>query len=423
MMAKTKAKKPKVPQRPAGVTAEDFAKLTALIAGLEKEHGEGILTTLTSAPAANRYERQTPTGSIGLDIAIGPMKRLADGRWQTGRPRGAVTEIFGPEGSGKTTLTLLSIANCQALGGRCAMLDQEHSLDPLYAKKLGVNMETLYWSQPSSGDQCLQIAEKLIKSGLFDLVVIDSVAALVPKTELAGEVGDHSVGAQARLMSQFFRMITIHMGKDKMCDLILTNQIRFKIGVRFGSPETTPGGNALKFAASFRLDVRRTKAIKLGGGEVDDDSDPQVIGHRMRVKVIKNKVAPPFRVAEFSLIYGQGIDTIEELADLCILHGIIEQNGAWYTLPSGTKFQGKGDPEGRSGLVPAMRSDQTLCYQLYDKLLTRNMATLGCHADGSPMEGVFTGGMPTMHAQFEPPTEDEKAEADASEEAPPEDPE
>lgn len=393
-----------------GVSAEDKAKLEGLIKTLEKDYGEGIIMRLDGPPTIRHYAYQVSTGSISLDIAIGPMRRLIGGHWQVGGIPGTITECIGPEGSGKTTLLLTRIANYQAMGKRCAILDMEHALDPHYAKQLGVDMTKLWWCQPRNGEQCLQIALLLIKSGCFDFIGVDSVAALIPKAELEGEIGDFSIGAHAKMMSQAMRHIVPALGAgvegSVPPELFFTNQIRYKIGVKFGSPETTPGGQALKYAAHFRLDIRKIGAIKADGGLSTDEGDTTVIGQKQRVKVIKNKVSPPFRIAEFPLIYGKGIDTVDELFDICVLNGLIELSGAWYTFPQfdGMKLQGK------SNCLDHMRGDQGMCYKLYDALMTRNMASLGLNPDGTAIPGITMAGMPTSHAQFEPPSEEELAE-------------
>ena len=261
------------------------------------------------------------TGSLGLDIALGV----------GGLPRGRIIEIYGPESSGKTTLTLHVIAEAQKVGGNAAFIDAEHALDPSYAKKLGVNLDDLLISQPDTGEQALEIADTLVRSGAIDVIVVDSVAALVPKAELEGEMGDTHVGLQARLMSQALRKLTASISRSK-CMLIFTNQIRSKIGVMFGSPETTTGGNALKFYASVRLDVRRI-------GQVKDREE--TVGNQTRVKVVKNKVSPPFRVVEFDIMYGEGVSKTGELIDLGTKAGVVEKSGSWFSYKSQRIGQGR----------------------------------------------------------------------------------
>jgi recombination protein RecA len=261
------------------------------------------------------------TGSLGLDIALGI----------GGLPRGRIIEIYGPESSGKTTLALHTVAEAQKKGGICAFIDAEHALDPVYARKLGVNIDDLLISQPDAGEQALEIADTLVRSGAIDVLVVDSVAALTPKAELDGEMGDSLPGMQARLMSQALRKLTASISRSK-CMVIFINQIRMKIGVMFGSPETTTGGNALKFYASVRLDIRRIGAIK--------DRD-EVIGNQTRVKVVKNKLAPPFRQVEFDIIYGEGVSKMGELIDLGVKGGIVEKSGAWFSYNSQRLGQGR----------------------------------------------------------------------------------
>src|SRR4051794_31355325 len=294
--------------------------LDAAISQIERAFGKGSLMRLGAAEQAQEIETVS-TGSLGLDIALGV----------GGLPRGRVIEIYGPESSGKTTLTLHVIAEAQKVGGNAAFIDAEHALDPSYAKKLGVNLDDLLISQPDTGEQALEIADTLVRSGAIDVIVVDSVAALVPKAELEGEMGDAHVGLQARLMSQALRKLTASISRSK-CMLIFTNQIRSKIGVMFGSPETTTGGNALKFYASVRLDVRRIGAVK--------DRD-ETVGNQTRVKVVKNKVSPPFRVVEFDIMYGEGVSKTGELIDLGAKAGVVEKSGSWFSYKSQRIGQGR----------------------------------------------------------------------------------
>ncbi len=295
--------------------------LAAALGQIERQFGKGSVMRMGDAGAARDIDAVS-TGSLTLDVALGI----------GGLPRGRVIEIYGPESSGKTTLTLHCVAESQKAGGTAAFIDAEHALDPQYAGKLGVNVDDLLVSQPDTGEQALEIADMLVRSNAVDIVVIDSVAALVPKAEIEGEMGDSHVGLQARLMSQALRKLTGNIKQSKTC-VIFTNQIREKIGVMFGSPETTPGGNALKFYAAVRLDVRRKEAIKNAVGEV--------IGNHVRVKVVKNKMAPPFRQAEFEILYNEGVSRLGEVIDLGVANNIIDKSGSWYSYGSDRIGQGK----------------------------------------------------------------------------------
>jgi recombination protein RecA len=294
--------------------------LAAALGQIEKQFGKGSVMRLGDAGPARDIEAIS-TGSLGLDVALGI----------GGLPKGRVVEIYGPESSGKTTLTLQVIAECQKLGGTAAFVDAEHALDPVYAEKVGVKLEDLLISQPDTGEQALEITDMLVRSGAVDIIVVDSVAALTPKAEIEGEMGDSHVGLQARLMSQALRKLTGNI-KRSNCMVIFINQIRMKIGVMFGSPETTTGGNALKFYASVRLDIRRIGAIKRGD---------EVVGNETRVKVVKNKVSPPFKLAEFEILYGHGISREGELIDMGSAHNIIDKSGSWYSYNGERIGQGK----------------------------------------------------------------------------------
>ena len=293
--------------------------LTSALGQIEKQFGKGAVMRM--GDRAQEVIETVSTGSLGLDIALGI----------GGLPRGRVVEIYGPESSGKTTLTLQAIASCQRNGGTAAFVDAEHALDPSYAEKLGVNLDDLLISQPDTGEQALEIADMLVRSGAVDMVVVDSVAALTPKAEIEGEMGDSHVGLHARLMSQALRKLTANIKKTN-CLVIFINQIRMKIGVMFGSPETTTGGNALKFYASVRLDIRRIGAVKKG---------EEVIGSETRVKVVKNKVAPPFRKAEFEILYGEGTSREGEIIELGVAENLIDKSGAWYSYKGDRIGQGK----------------------------------------------------------------------------------
>jgi len=294
--------------------------LAAALSQIEKQFGKGSVMRLGDAGATYEVE-SIPTGSLGLDIALGV----------GGIPRGRVIEIFGPESSGKTTLTLAIIASAQSHGGTAAFVDAEHALDPVYAEKLGVKVNDLLVSQPDTGEQALEITDMLVRSGAVDVVVVDSVAALTPKAEIEGEMGDQHMGLQARLMSQALRKLTGNIKRSNTI-VIFINQIRMKIGVMFGNPETTTGGNALKFYSSVRMDIRRIGAIKNG---------EEVVGSMTRVKVVKNKVAPPFRETEFEIMYGTGISKEGELIEIGVLHNLVEKSGSWYSYKGERIGQGK----------------------------------------------------------------------------------
>ncbi|MFG1349771.1 recombinase RecA [Xanthobacter autotrophicus] len=303
-----------------GSSMDKTKALDAALSQIERHFGKGSIMRLGKGGKALEIE-SIPTGSLGLDIAIGI----------GGLPKGRVVEIFGPESSGKTTLALHTVAEAQKRGGTCAFIDAEHALDPIYARKLGVNLDELLISQPDAGEQALEIADTLVRSGAIDVLVVDSVAALTPRAELDGEMGDSQPGMQARLMSQALRKLTASISKSNTM-VIFINQIRMKIGVMYGSPETTTGGNALKFYASVRLDIRRIGMIK----ERDE-----VVGNQTRVKVVKNKLAPPFKQVEFDIMYGEGISKTGELLDLGVKAGVVEKSGAWFSHDSQRLGQGR----------------------------------------------------------------------------------
>ncbi len=308
-------------QTPRQSDKEREKAITLAVGAIEKQFGKGSIMRLGEGESLVREAAVIPTGSVGLDIALGI----------GGYPRGRIIEVFGPESSGKTTLTLHAVAEAQKLGGVAAFIDAEHALDVSYARKLGVNTDDLLISQPDTGEQALEIADMLVRSGAIDILVVDSVAALVPKAEIEGEMGDSHVGLQARLMSQALRKLTGSINKSQTC-VFFINQIRMKIGVMFGNPETTTGGNALKFYASMRIDVRRTGAIKNG---------EDVVGNRTCAKVVKNKVAPPFKEAEFDIMYGEGISRAGDVLDLASNANIVEKSGAWYSYNKERIGQGR----------------------------------------------------------------------------------
>jgi recombination protein RecA len=315
--------------------------LDSALAQIERQFGKGSIMKLTGDNAMKDIE-VTSTGSLGLDIALGV----------GGLPKGRIVEIYGPESSGKTTLTLHVVAEEQKKGGVCAFVDAEHALDPHYARKLGVDLDELLISQPDTGEQALEITDTLVRSGAVNLVVVDSVAALIPRSELEGDMGDSSVGVQARLMSQAMRKLTGSISRSN-CMVIFINQIRMKIGVMFGSPETTTGGNALKFYSSVRLDIRRIGAIK--------DRD-EVVGNATRVKVVKNKVAPPFKQVEFDIMYGEGISKMGELLDLGVKAGVVQKSGAWFSY--GDERIGQG----RENAKQFLRENASVALEVEDKI-------------------------------------------------------
>lgn len=326
------------------MTKKDNDKQKALdsaLAQIERQFGKGSIMKMGADNPAQEIEA-TSTGSLGLDIALGI----------GGIPKGRIVEIYGPESSGKTTLTLHCIAEEQKKGGVCAFVDAEHALDPIYAKKLGVDLDELLISQPDTGEQGLEIVDTLVRSGAVSMVVVDSVAALTPKSELEGDMGDSSVGVQARLMSQAMRKLTGSINRSG-CTVIFINQIRMKIGVMFGSPETTSGGNALKFYSSVRLDIRRIGSIK--------DRD-EIVGNETRVKVVKNKVAPPFKIVEFDIMYGQGISKTGELLDLGVKGGVVDKSGSWYSY--GDERIGQG----RENAKKYLRDNPHMALEIEDKI-------------------------------------------------------
>ncbi|WP_369414241.1 recombinase RecA [Albidovulum sediminis] len=335
-------------------SADKQKALDSALAQIERQFGKGSIMKLGADNPVMEIEA-TSTGSLGLDIALGI----------GGLPKGRVVEIYGPESSGKTTLTLHVVAEEQKKGGVCAFVDAEHALDPQYARKLGVNLDELLISQPDTGEQALEIVDTLVRSGAVSLVVVDSVAALTPKAEIEGDMGDATVGAQARLMSQAMRKLTASISRSN-CMVIFINQIRMKIGVMFGNPETTTGGNALKFYASVRLDIRRIGAIK--------DRD-EVVGNTTRVKVVKNKVAPPFKQVEFDIMYGEGISKTGELIDLGVKAGVVEKSGAWYSY--GDERIGQG----RENAKQFLREHPDVAHAIEDKIRASHGLDFGASGD------------------------------------------
>ena len=332
--------------------------LAQALGQIEKQFGKGSVMRMGDSPAARDID-VVSTGSIGLDVALGI----------GGLPKGRVVEIYGPESSGKTTLTLQVIAEAQKLGGTAAFIDAEHALDPTYAEKLGVNVDELLVSQPDTGEQALEITDMLVRSGAIDIIVIDSVAALTPKAEIEGEMGDSHMGLQARLMSQALRKLAANIKRSNVM-VVFINQIRMKIGVIFGNPETTTGGNALKFYASVRLDIRRIGAIKKGD---------EVIGNQTRVKVVKNKVSPPFKQAEFEILYGHGICRLGEIIDLGVQHDIVDKAGSWYSYGDDRIGQGKENVREFLRANPAMAEE--IEKKIRAKLLPKTVKAVADEAD------------------------------------------
>ncbi|HKY69532.1 MAG TPA: recombinase RecA [Gammaproteobacteria bacterium] len=327
--------------------------LEAALSQIDRQFGKGSVMRLGENKVSCDIETVS-TGSLGLDLALGI----------GGLPRGRIVEIYGPESSGKTTLALHVVSECQKLGGTAAFVDAEHALDPSYAQKLGVNIDELLVSQPDTGEQALEIADMLVRSGAVSIVVIDSVAALTPKAEIEGEMGDHHVGLQARLMSQALRKLTGNIKRSNAL-VIFINQIRMKIGVMFGNPETTTGGNALKFYASVRLDIRRTGAVKKG---------EEILGNETRVKVVKNKIAPPFKQADFEILYGEGISRLGEIIELAVQLGFMDKAGAWYSI--GSTRVGQGKENVRQYLMDNPKEAEKLEKQIREKLLPKTKVVL-----------------------------------------------
>lgn len=334
---------------------EKLKALDAALVQIEKQYGKGAVMKLGD-PAAQMNVETIPTGSLSLDVALG----------LGGIPKGRIVEIYGPESSGKTTVTLHMIAEVQKRGGIAGFIDAEHALDPVYAKNIGVDIDNLYISQPDSGEQALEITETMVRSGAIDIVVVDSVAALVPKAEIEGDMGDSHVGLQARLMSQALRKLTSVISKSN-CTVVFINQLREKVGIMFGNPETTTGGRALKFYSSVRLDVRRIESLKQGG---------EVIGNRTRVKVVKNKIAPPFKEAEFDIMFGEGISMAGDILDLAAEIGVINKSGAWYA------YEGNKIGQGRENAKLYLKSNPDVCAEVEEKVRVH----YGLNVDKVPAE-------------------------------------
>ena len=320
---------------------EKLKALDAAISQIEKQYGKGAVMKLGD-PANQMNVETIPTGSLSLDIALG----------LGGIPKGRIIEIYGPESSGKTTVTLHMIAEVQKRGGIAGFIDAEHALDPVYAKNIGVDIDNLYISQPDNGEQALEITETMVRSGAIDIVVVDSVAALVPKAEIDGEMGDSHVGLQARLMSQALRKLTAVISKSN-CTVIFINQLREKVGIMFGNPETTTGGRALKFYSSVRMDVRRVESLKQGG---------EIIGNHTRVKVVKNKIAPPFKEAEFDIMFGEGISVTGDILDLAASVDIVNKSGAWYA------YNGEKIGQGRENAKQYLKDNPAVCQEIENKV-------------------------------------------------------
>lgn len=335
--------------------------LDAAISQIEKQYGKGAVMKLGD-PANSMNVETIPTGSLSLDIALG----------LGGIPKGRIVEIYGPESSGKTTVTLHMVAEVQKRGGIAGFIDAEHALDPVYAKNIGVDIDNLYISQPDNGEQALEITETMVRSGAIDIVVVDSVAALVPKAEIDGEMGDSHVGLQARLMSQALRKLTAVISKSN-CTVIFINQLREKVGVMFGNPETTTGGRALKFYSSVRMDVRRVESLKQGG---------EIIGNHTRVKVVKNKIAPPFKEAEFDIMFGEGISVAGDILDLAASVDIVNKSGAWYA------YNGDKIGQGRENAKQYLRDNPAVCQEIENRVREHFGLKGGMPGETSPEEAT-----------------------------------
>ncbi len=365
---------------------EKLKALDAAIGQIERQFGKGAVMKLGD-PSVQMNVETIPTGSLSLDIALG----------LGGIPKGRIVEIYGPESSGKTTVTLHMVAEVQKRGGIAGFIDAEHALDPVYARNIGVDVDNLYISQPDNGEQALEITETMVRSGAIDIVIVDSVAALVPKAEIDGDMGDSHVGLQARLMSQALRKLTGVISKSN-CTVVFINQLREKVGVMFGNPETTTGGRALKFYSSVRLDVRRIEALKQGG---------EVIGNRTRVKVVKNKIAPPFKEAEFDIMFGEGISSVGDILDLAAENGIVNKSGAWYA------YNGNKIGQGRENAKQYLKDNPEICNEVEQKV--RELFNLEVPQSAEKSVKEKASGEKTGKSAKEKQTKEKAGEAQAAE--------
>ena len=365
---------------------EKLKALDAAIGQMERQFGKGAVMKLGD-PSVQMNVETIPTGSLSLDIALG----------LGGIPKGRIVEIYGPESSGKTTVTLHMVAEVQKRGGIAGFIDAEHALDPVYARNIGVDVDNLYISQPDNGEQALEITETMVRSGAIDIVIVDSVAALVPKAEIDGDMGDSHVGLQARLMSQALRKLTGVISKSN-CTVVFINQLREKVGIMFGNPETTTGGRALKFYSSVRLDVRRIEALKQGG---------EVIGNRTRVKVVKNKIAPPFKEAEFDIMFGEGISSVGDILDLAAENGIVNKSGAWYA------YNGNKIGQGRENAKQYLKDNPEICNEVEQKV--RELFNLEVPQSAEKSVKEKASGEKTGKSAKEKQTKEKAGEAQAAE--------
>ncbi|MDE7341794.1 MAG: recombinase RecA [Lachnospiraceae bacterium] len=365
---------------------EKLKALDAAIGQIERQFGKGAVMKLGD-PSVQMNVETIPTGSLSLDIALG----------LGGIPKGRIVEIYGPESSGKTTVTLHMVAEVQKRGGIAGFIDAEHALDPVYARNIGVDVDNLYISQPDNGEQALEITETMVRSGAIDIVIVDSVAALVPKAEIDGDMGDSHVGLQARLMSQALRKLTGVISKSN-CTVVFINQLREKVGIMFGNPETTTGGRALKFYSSVRLDVRRIEALKQGG---------EVIGNRTRVKVVKNKIAPPFKEAEFDIMFGEGISSVGDILDLAAENGIVNKSGAWYA------YNGNKIGQGRENAKQYLKDNPEICNEVEQKV--RELFNLEVPESAEKSTKEKASGEKTGKSAKEKQTKEKAGEAQAAE--------